>query len=105
MQQGMQTDQGSAFESTFTRHSDGSELKVTKCPYNDILHAEGKPQLLSVCCCSQDASWCAPAPRLPHKLFAQPLLAGAQSGVRHLYACMSDVCKQAGWQKPVRVQV
>lgn len=61
MQQGMQSDQGSAFESTFSRHDSGSELKVTKCPYNDILQAEGKPQLLSVCCCSQDASWCAPA--------------------------------------------
>jgi hypothetical protein len=58
MQRGMLLDQGNAFQSEFHEGGDGSELCVTKCIYNDILTAEEKPQLLAVCCCSQDASWC-----------------------------------------------
>jgi hypothetical protein len=58
MQEGMLADQGRAFESTFTRDDTSNELTVTKCPYNEVLGAEGKPHLLAVCCCSQDASWC-----------------------------------------------
>jgi hypothetical protein len=58
MQQGMLADQGQAFNSMFTRDETSNELVVTKCPYSEVLRAEGKPHLLAVCCCSQDASWC-----------------------------------------------
>jgi hypothetical protein len=59
MQRGMLLDQGQAFESDFHEGTDASELKVSQCIYNDILREEGRPSLLAVCCCSQDASWCA----------------------------------------------
>jgi hypothetical protein len=58
MQQGMLADQGQAFNSMFNRDETSNELVVTKCPYSEVLRAEGKPHLLAVCCCSQDASWC-----------------------------------------------
>jgi hypothetical protein len=57
MQQGLVADQGDAFDSAFTQNSDGSEVTVTRCMYDDILAEENKPQLLRVCCCSQDGSW------------------------------------------------
>lgn len=61
MQQGMVLDQGSAFESSFSQTSEGTEVTISKCLYHEILTAEDKGHLLRVCCCSQDASWCVAA--------------------------------------------
>ena len=61
MQKGMLLDQGSAFESSMHERNSENEVNVSKCIYNDVLTDEGKPHLLSVCCCSQDAHWCVSA--------------------------------------------
>jgi hypothetical protein len=59
MQRGMVADLGPGFDASHSEGARSSEIAVRRCLYNDILQDEGKPHLLGVCCCSQDASWCA----------------------------------------------
>jgi hypothetical protein len=51
-------DQGGGFEAHLQEDERGAEATITKCLYHTIMKQEGKPHLLRVCCCSQDAPWC-----------------------------------------------
>lgn len=52
-------DQGDGFEAKYEESKDGAEATISRCLYHTIMQQEGKPHLLRVCCCSQDAAWCA----------------------------------------------
>lgn len=56
----MMNDQGGGFEVEVQEDSNRAEATIKKCLYHTIFEKEQKPHLLQVCCCSQDAPWCAP---------------------------------------------
>lgn len=56
---GLVNDLGDGYEASFEQDDDGCDISINKCLYKTILEDAGKPHLLKVCCCSQDASWCA----------------------------------------------
>lgn len=53
----LRVDYGPAFDTSLQVGEVSSKLTIRSCPYHRIFEIEELPQLLSCCCCSQDAMW------------------------------------------------
>lgn len=108
---GLVNDLGDGYEAKFEQNDDGCDVSISKCLYQTIMEDAGKQQLLKVCCCSQDASWCAPATRVNFVLFQEVIVrmdacrsAGIPPCCERLAPAIQCICKWA-WLRESSVPV